>query len=127
MARNRRRVDGEVTFSWIAARLLLFTLLVGVLLSITFLKNRNLRLGDDLRQVDRELKLAMEKTESLKSQLARYKAPQELEAKNSKWKMGMVRAEERQIRRFREPQYLPSRKTKSNMIAQVSNPSPEMP
>lgn len=122
MAKNRRRVDGEVTFSWIVARLLLFTLLVGVLLSVTFLKNRNLRLGDEFRQIDRELKLAKEKTESLKTQLARYKAPQELEAKNLKWKMGMVRADERQIRRFSEPQYLPSRKTKSNMLAQVGVP-----
>ena len=38
MARNRRRVDGEVTFSWVVTRLLLFVLLVGSLFSIVYLR-----------------------------------------------------------------------------------------
>jgi hypothetical protein len=122
MAKNRRRVDGEVTFAWVAARLLLFTLLVSFLLGITFLKRRNLQLGDELRKVDRDLKVALEKTSSMELQLARYKTPHELEAKNIKWKIGMVRPNEDQIHRVAEPGVLSAvRKAKSSMVAAQVN------
>ncbi len=103
MARNRRRVDGEVTFSWVAARLLLFMLMVGFLLGITFLKNRNLKMGDELRALDHDLKIAQEKTASLEAYLTRCKTPRALEARLAALGLNMVRPQESQIRRLREP------------------------
>ena len=102
MARNRRKIDGEVTLSWIVTGLLLFVLLVGFLLGITFLKRRNLKMGDELRVLHRELSLAYAKTTTLEAQLARYKTPRELESKVSQWNLGMVRPVESQIRRLRD-------------------------
>jgi len=107
MARNRRKVEGEVTFSWIATRMLLFVLLVGFLLGITFLKRRNLKMGDELRGLDRELEVALEKSQAIEGQLTRYLTPRELEAKNLHWGLGMTRPMESQIRRFREPEAYP--------------------
>ncbi len=103
MARNRRRVEGELTFSWVATRMLLFFLVVGFLLGITFLKRRNLKMGDEVAALDRELKLAMEETSSLETQLARIKTPRELENKLARWQLGMTRPDDAQVRRLREP------------------------
>ncbi len=105
--------------SWIATRLLLFVLLVGFLLGITFLKRRNLKLGDELSALDRELKGAREKTSSLEAQLARYKTPRELETKVSRWGLGMVRPAESQIRRLPDPENMISR---SRMLVQADTP-----
>ena len=103
MARNRRRVDGEVTYSWIAVRLLLFVLIVGVVLGVLFMKNRNLRLGEELRVLERDLKLAQQQTAALETQLAHYKTPRELESKMQRWNLAMVQCTESQIRRVPEP------------------------
>ncbi len=104
MARNRRRVEGEVTYSWIAVRLLLFVLIVAILLEILFMKNRNLKLGDELRTLEHELQVTQEKTSSLEAQLAHYKTPRELEAKLIRWNLGMIRPAQSQIRRLHEPE-----------------------
>lgn len=104
MARNRRRAEGEVTYSWIAVRLLLFVLIVGVVLGILFLKNRTLKQGEELRLLEREVKLAQEKTAALETQLAHYKTPRELENKMARWGIVMVRPAESQIRRVAEPE-----------------------
>jgi cell division protein FtsB len=119
MAKNRRRVEGEVTFSWIAARLVLFTLLVGFLLGITFLKQRNLKMGDELRALDRDLKAAQEKTSALEAQVARYKTPRELESKNARWRLGMIRPDESQIRRFRDPVLMTRKDLSPNMLVKA--------
>lgn len=103
MARNRRRVDGEVTFSWIAARLLLFTIVVGLVLGITFLKRNNLKRGDELRELDAKLKIAREEAESLRSRLVLCKAPRALESRMAALGINMVRPQESQIRRLRDP------------------------
>ncbi len=103
MARNRRKVEGEVTYSWIAVRLLLFVLVVGVLLEILFVKNRNLKLGDELRTLEREVQIAQERTGGLKAQLTYSKTPRELENKLTRWNLGMIRPSEGQIRRLVEP------------------------
>jgi len=127
MARNRKRVEGEVTFSWIATRLLLFLLMVGFLLGITFLKRRNLKMGDELSALDRELKLAQGKTSDLGAQLARYKTPRELENKILRWHLVMARPSESQIRRLREPEAVTvplSRMVKSGMLAQADSIHP---
>jgi hypothetical protein len=102
MAKNRRRVEGEITFSWVAMKLVLFIFLVGCLLGITFLKQRNLKMGDELRVLDQELNLALEKTRGLEIQIARYKTPRELESKIARWHLAMVRPDESQIRRVQE-------------------------
>jgi hypothetical protein len=103
MARNRRKVEGEVTLSWMAARLLLFMLVVGCLLGITILKSRNLKMGEELSRLDRELKQSAELTSNLEAQITRYKAPRELEAKLARWHLNMMHPVEAQIRRFSEP------------------------
>ena len=103
MARNRRKVDGEVTLLWIGTRLLLFILLVGFLLGMTLLKGRCLKLGDELAVVDRDLKQAQDKTKYLEAQLARYKTPRELEAKIAYWRLGLVRPTDAQKRWVKEP------------------------
>lgn len=103
MARNRRKVEGEVTLAWVAARLFLFMLVVGCLLGITILKSRNLKMGEELTRLDRELKQAEELTGNLEAQLARFKAPREIESKLSRWHLMMVHPAETQIRRFAEP------------------------
>ena len=104
MARNRRRAEGEVTYSWIVVRLLLFVLIVGVVLGILFLKNRTLRQGEELRVLEREVKLAQQKTSALETQLAHYKTPRELENKMARLNLVMVRPAESQIRRVPEPE-----------------------
>ena len=103
MARNRRKADGELTFSWVATKLLLFCLLVGLFLGVTFLQRRNLRMGDELRVLDRELSQAKQKTVNLEALLARCKSPRELENSMVRLRINMARPSEDQIRRFREP------------------------
>jgi hypothetical protein len=103
MARNRRKVEGEVTLSWMAARLFLFMLVVGCLLGITILKSRNLKMGEELTRLDRELKQSAELTSNLESKLTQYKAPRKLEADLARWHLNMVHPAEAQIRRFAEP------------------------
>lgn len=120
MARNHRRVEGEVTYSWIAVRLLLFALIVGIMLGILFMKNRNLKQGDELRVLERELKMAQEKTASLESQLARYKTPRELENKMARWNLGMVRPSESQIRRIYEPEFYANGQVRPRILADAT-------
>ncbi len=102
MARNRRRVEGEVTFTWIITRLLLFVVLVGCLLGILYFKRDCLKIGDELSGLSRELETWQQKTKSLEVQLAHYKTPRELENKLAYWRIEMIRPNENQIRRFRE-------------------------
>lgn len=118
MARNRRRVEGEVTFSWVITRLILFVLLVGFLLGITFLKRRNLKMGDELSKLDRDLKLVCGKTANLEVQLAHYRTPRELESKMARWRIVMVRPSENQLRRFPEPESLTDQNRKPRVLVQ---------
>jgi cell division protein FtsB len=102
MARNRRRVDGEVTFSWMAGKIVMFMVAVACLLGITFLKQRNLKMGDEIVQLDRELRKIGDLNASINSQVARCKAPRELEARMARLKLTMVHPAEHQIRRVAE-------------------------
>lgn len=119
MARNRRKVEGEVTFSWIAARLMLFVMVVGLFLGIVLMKNRNLKMGDELRTIDQELQAATQKTAGLEAQLARSRTPHELEAKVKAWRISMVRPAEIQIRRLRDPSTAPDVNSRARMLAQA--------
>lgn len=108
MARNRRRVEGELTYSWFIAKLLVFCLGVGLVLGLTFVHRQNFRMGEELRVLDRELQLAKEKTAHLEILLAHQRTPRELQNRMERFGMGMVRPTEDQIRRFREPEDLES-------------------
>jgi len=103
MARNRRKVEGELTFSWVITRLVLFCLLVGLLLGITFLQRRNLRMGDELRRLDHDLGFASQKRVNLEALLARCKSRRELEGRMARLHLNMACPTENQIRRFYEP------------------------
>jgi hypothetical protein len=120
MARNRRRVEGEMMFSWLALRLLLFALVVGFLLGITLLKRRNLKLGDESGRLDRELEQARKDTATLEGNLARCKTPGELEKKVAAWRLGMMHPSESQIRRLRDPEGGGDEGSRSGMLAQAS-------
>ena len=103
MARNRRKLNGEVTFAWVATKLLIFVLLVSFFLGITILQRRNLKLGDDLRNLDHDLKAAVEKNAALEAQMAQYKTPRELESRMTRFGLGMVQPTEVQVRRLPDP------------------------
>lgn len=121
MAQNRRRVDGEVTFSWIATRMVLFCLVVGFLLGILFLKRRNLKMGDELAVLDRDLKQATEETTNLEAQLARMQTPRELESKLVRWQLGMTRPVDGQVRRLREPDAVPVGVGQERLLVQAES------
>ena len=119
MRRNRRKVDGEVTFGWIATRLLLFVLLVSFLLGITFLKHHNLKLGDQWKVLDDELTQEIKKTKQLELRLTSYKTPKMLERQINTYHLTMVRPSESQIRRLPDPDLNSDvRVAKTRMIAQ---------
>ena len=103
MARNRRRVEGELTFGSMGPRLVIFFLIVGLLLGLIGIQRRNLALGEELRVVEQDLKKALLATASLKANIDRELAPRELERKMGAWRIMMVQPSEAQIRRLRDP------------------------
>jgi hypothetical protein len=121
MARNRRKVEGEVTVSWIFTRLLLFFLMVGFLLGILFLKRNNLKLGEEARLLDQEVKRAQQRTSLLEATLAQCRTPRELENKIARWRLPMVRPQEEQILRFRDPEGIDEQLTKPREFVQVDS------
>lgn len=122
MAHNRRKADGEMTFAWVATRMLLFFLLVGLLLGVTLLQRRNLRMGEELRVLDRDLVSAKQKTAILEAQLARCKSPTELENRMVRMNIALVRPTEEQIRRLVEPDDGGDEIVRPQMLAQAELP-----
>ena len=121
MARNRRKVEGEVTLAWLATRLMLFVMLVGFLLGILFLKSRNLKMGDEIRNLDHDLKLAQEKTSGLEVQLARCKTPREIEMRMVKMHIHMVAPVKGQVCWFPEPEAWPGSSLRPRMFVQTES------
>jgi hypothetical protein len=120
MARNRRRVDGELTFSWFIAKLLVFGLGVGLVLGLTFVHRQNFRMGEELRVLDHELQLAQEKTAGLEVQLAHLRTPRELQARMERFNLNMARPTEEQMRRFHEPEELDSGVIAPRIVVQAN-------
>lgn len=119
MARNRRKMEGEVTFSWFITRVVLFVLAVACGLGIVFLKNHTYRLGGQFKTLEGELAAACKTTSNLEAQLADLKTPRALEAKMTSWGIVMVRPSEMQIRRLPDPSLWDERTTHPRMIAQA--------
>ncbi|MDD2708991.1 MAG: hypothetical protein PHV34_13475 [Verrucomicrobiae bacterium] len=81
----------------------MFCILVGLFLGLTFIQRRNLKMGDELKMLERELQSAREKTQSLRSELAHYCTPRELEKSMARFQIAMTRPSEDQIRRRADP------------------------
>ena len=121
MAYNRRRAEGEVTFSWVAVRLFLFAILVGSLLGILCLKRHHLKLGDELRLLDHDLEAGRQRILDLEVQLARLKTPAALENKAALLQLGMIRPNENQIRRVREGVIYSEKLARPRILAQTDS------
>lgn len=128
MARNRRRVDGELTWGAMLPRLTIFILIVGLLLGLSAIQRRNLVLGEDLRLLEQELQKEAKATASLKANLDREVAPRELERKMATWRIAMVQPSEAQIRRLRDPAAADTA-PRPRILAQVEtvHPAPRAP
>ncbi len=119
MARNQRRDEGQLTFAATIPAVLLFALMVACGLGIILLKQKTIRLGDQLKVVEVDLERATKETLKLESQVAELKTPRALEAKMAGWQLAMVRPSETQIRYMVDPGTADDRMLRPRMVAQA--------
>lgn len=91
--KDRHSINLSMMFVWIMA--VLITMFGGI--EFLYLKNRVLRISDELKIQEEELADMKRKNSRLEAMLAKGCSPQELENRLKEWKIGLVKMSELEV------------------------------